>query len=301
MKKFILKSLFFLLFNFAVFCTLIYFSADGYTDPFYLRFTSGKQTSMIIGTSRSAQGIVPTVLNKKLHRLDIYNFSFTQLHSPFGKSYLQLIKKKLNTDKGDGLFIISVDPWSISTELNHGFELFPEEETFTGKLQYVNLNPNLFYLLNFYNGNLLKIILPKRHNNNYLHDDGWLEVTIPMDKKSINERIDSKKKEYSGYSKTYRISKYRIFWLNQTIKFLKQYGDVYLIRLPTGGDISKIENNYSPNFNKIIDGISNEHKVKYFNLISLSDSLLTTDGLHLFKESSELISKIIADSISRKN
>jgi hypothetical protein len=276
---------------------LIYFSADGYTDPFYLRFTSGKQTSMIIGTSRSAQGILPTVINKDLNRSDMYNFSFTLLHSPFGESYLQLIEKKLDKNTKSGLFIIAVDPWSISSEFKGEIELIPEKETFTGKLQFVNLNPNIFYLLNFYDGNLLKIMLPKRHKNTFLHKDGSLEVTIPMDNKSIDERVSSKAKEYVFNQNRYKLSEYRMYHLEKTIKFLKNYGKVVLVRIPIHPKIYEIEMSYCSHFNFLIDKIATENKVNYIDYTHLNDSLEYTDGNHLSRKSAILFTRRITDSL----
>jgi hypothetical protein len=69
--------------------------ADGKVDQFYLRFTSPAMDNLIIGTSRSAQGILPSTINEELNR-KFFNFSFTIAHSPYGPVYLNSIKKKLN-------------------------------------------------------------------------------------------------------------------------------------------------------------------------------------------------------------
>jgi hypothetical protein len=271
--------------------------ADGYTDPFYLRFTSAKQSSMIIGTSRSAQGILPSVLNKELNRTDIYNFSFTLLHSPFGESYLNLINLKLDKKNRNGLFIIAVDPWSISSEFNNNIEKIPEKETFTGKLKFVDLNPNLPYLLNYFDGNLMKIILPKRHKQMFLHNDGWLEVNIPMDKKSVDDRIILKEKEYVFNSKRFSISKYRMQYLEKTIDLLKNYGKVILVRMPLHQKIYKIENYYFQNFNNMITQISINKHISFFDYTNFNGDYTYTDGNHLYKGSANEFSKILSQKI----
>ena len=56
MNKFLFKI--FLLIIFISLLHIIFsFFSDGSTDNFYLRLTSKKQNSMILGTSRSAQGV----------------------------------------------------------------------------------------------------------------------------------------------------------------------------------------------------------------------------------------------------
>ena len=46
--------------------------ADGTTDDAYLKFTTPKQGSLILGSSIAAQGIHPKELNAVLKRDDIY-------------------------------------------------------------------------------------------------------------------------------------------------------------------------------------------------------------------------------------
>ena len=91
MKKFIVNICLFLI---IVLLTIlgVFWQADGKTDPFYLRFTTDKQNSLILGTSRAAQGLLPEVLNSKLNRDDFFNYSFTLGHSPYGPTYLKSIK-----------------------------------------------------------------------------------------------------------------------------------------------------------------------------------------------------------------
>lgn len=60
--------------------------ADGYTDPFYIRFTTPKQNNLILGTSRAAQGLQPDVF-KDILETDVYNYAFTVTHSPYGPTY----------------------------------------------------------------------------------------------------------------------------------------------------------------------------------------------------------------------
>ena len=84
--------------------------------PFYVRFTSPTQHNLIIGTSRAAQGIQPTVLNEIIPNKSFFNYAFTAAQSPFGPVYLKSIQKKIDTTTKNGIFIVTVDPWSISSK-----------------------------------------------------------------------------------------------------------------------------------------------------------------------------------------
>ena len=93
--------------------------ADGTTDDYYLKFSSPKQSSLILGTSRAKQGIIPSVLSSSIENVDyqMFNFSFTLKSSPFGLVYYNAIKQKIDLESKDGCFIVTVDPWSISEKI----------------------------------------------------------------------------------------------------------------------------------------------------------------------------------------
>ena len=160
MRKFIHKILILVIGILSSYIFLGFF-ADGYTDPFYLRFTSPKQKSLIIGTSRAAQGIRPSimdsVLDAKRFNIPIYNFAFTILHSPYGKTYYNAIDSKLVKDNFNGLFIVAVDPWSISLRTNLNYDIESKKEL--SKLIYFNMNPNYDYLMNAYKSSMFNLLL----------------------------------------------------------------------------------------------------------------------------------------------
>ena len=117
MKHFIKKTILFLLVPFLL-LVLSFFVADGTTDEFYIRFTTPEQNSMIVGTSRAAQDILPAVIDSVLNNNHLagasFNYAFTVAHSPYGPAYYESIKKKLNKNSKEGKFIVAVDPWSLS-------------------------------------------------------------------------------------------------------------------------------------------------------------------------------------------
>jgi len=271
--------------------------ADGKVDQFYLRFTSPAADNLIIGTSRSAQGILPSTINEELNR-KFFNFSFTIAHSPYGPVYLNSIKKKLNPNTKDGIFIVCVDPWSISAlkEYPNDSLKFGERSLCLATTKEVNQYPNFEYLYNNLGGKFYEIFF--RFNNElYLHNDGWLEVTIPMDKKSVNDRINQKIKDYTNFnSAKFCYSDLRFLYLKKTINFLKNHGKVILVRLPLHQEIFKIEQEYMPSFNEKITELL-PIVDSYYDMTNDNKNYIYTDGNHLYKESSKIASKKISDFI----
>ena len=292
MKPFLLKIVAFLAFI-AVTIYLISMRADGYTDPFYLRFTTPKQSSLILGTSRAAQDLHPFEINNLLSRNDLYNYAFTIQHSPFGPVYLNSIKRKLNLKSTDGLFIIAVDPWSISSKCNNPNELteFRELESCVAKTFIVNMKPNIIYL--FQNFRYFELLQTKT-SPMFLHDDGWLELTVDIDSSLIKKRTD---KKIETYKKTmlpyYKFSKVRLSYLVKTIHFLKQHGKVFLVRLPIHPRMMELEQILMPDFDSIIHNATLTCD-NYFNMTYLDSDFDYIDGNHQTVESGKEATQILA-------
>lgn len=298
MKKFLYQIT---IFSFIVLIsfTWVLFQADGYTDPFYIRFTTPKQNNLILGSSRAAQGLQPKIFNEQLDH-DFYNYSFTIAHSPFGPVYLESIKRKFNEDEKNGIFIITVDPWTISSNtLNpNDSSNFRERNLCLGNTSVVNMNPNFFYLIKNMKGNYHTLL---RSNNEamYLHKDGWLEVSVSMNSVIVNKRIALKTESYRENNlPNYKFSELRLKYLKKIVEYLNQHGKVYLVRLPIHPDIFEIENKLMPDF---------KHKLKdvipltygYYDMTSKNNHYQYTDGNHLYKESAKLASMEIAKWIER--
>jgi hypothetical protein len=299
MKRFIFQILIFALFI-CIVIVWICSRADGFTDPFYVRFTTPKQKNMIIGTSRAAQGLHPEVFNKIINK-EFYNYAFTLLHSPFGSTYYESIKKKLKPNVTDGVFIISVNPWSISSwSINPNDSLsFSELTLCLANTKVVNMNPNPIYLINNWNDKYYKI-LTKKPTNIFLHQDGWLEVLIDMDSTKVQNRIENKERIYRENNlPNTKFSKIRYKYLVKIINFLNDHGKVYLVRLPIHPKIMEIEKELMPDFkNKIQNAINISSG--YLDLTTQNSNYRYTDGNHLYKDSGELVSEIIANWINNR-
>lgn len=271
--------------------------ADGHSDVNYLKISSPKQSNLILGTSKSAQGLQPkyfdSILNKKF-----YNYSFTIGTSPYGKTYLNSIEFKLDTITRNTIHIITVDIWSISSKTKQPNDSlsFRETKSFLKTITNVNENPNYKYLINYYEGQYYNILLKKPPF--LLHNDGWLETFI---KKNTNIKrrtlftLDNYKKEVTQY----HFSSLRLKYLLKTINTLKRYGKVYLVCLPVHPKLSIIENQLHPDFNKLIKPaieISNG----YLDMTLYNNNYSYTDGVHLNKSSGKNVSIIISSWIKKK-
>lgn len=284
----------------------VFFIADGTTDASYLKFTSSKQTSLIIGASRASQGLQPSILNDQLNRKDIYNYAFTLMSSPYGESYYRSIKSKFEASNR-GIFILEVSPWTLSKtiDLENKNEYKPELmlQTFVSNTQIVNLNPNVEYLVESYNERYLNIIVNKfkkdKIKNIKVHADGWLKVEINdsiLDKKN---RVKRKLKNYSTYLNYYiPNSKYRMNYLRKAISLLSLKGDVVLVRLPIDQRMMEIENMLWSKFDDDMQKVADSSGIRYYNLTKYNTTFEYTDGNHLTIESSAKVSKLLAKLIS---
>jgi len=285
----------------------IYFRPD-LVDNFYIKFTTEKANSMIIGTSRSAQGIMPSIINDRICNDNnaIINHSFAIGPSSFGPNYYKEIIGKLKENTSNGIYILSVDPWSLATESTNVnddslkfFEI--ERKLFVGNLSSSSENPNFDYLYNYWNNRFLPFGNGFKHLINYEgllvpHPDGWLEVNITMDSILLNNRINRSTEEYRA--RNMYLSQTRLNYFEKIIKYLKPKGKIFFVRLPVSAGMAEIEHEYFPEFNEAIIELAERHQIPYFNFIGESGKHQTIDTHHLHRIESVKITHRICDSIS---
>src|SRR5690606_37445520 len=130
------------------------------------------------------------------------------------------------------------------------------------------------------NFNNLKFIETFTKSKLFLHYDGWLEANIPMDHKEVERRTENKKREYLELLNKYQFSEVRFRYLIKTIEYLKQFGKVYLVRLPVHPVIFEIEMHLMIDFDlKIHDAI--QKSTSYLDLTEYNFDYSYTDGNHL--------------------
>ena len=266
--------------------------------------TSEKQSSLILGVSRAAQGIVPKTLNENLevNEQGFFNFAFSGSTSPYGQVYYNAVSMKVDPKTKNGIFILGVNPMNLSCRsVNDEFvdtTALREHGGFLDELWSVNSNPNFQYLFQYYNKPYYWLYLIDRSPNKtgFVHDDGWLEITVPMGEEA-EKRKAAKLATYIDKVKKFKLHSYRFQWLKREIQFLKKHGTVYLVRIPVDERMYRIEEDAFPEFDDLLKEVATDEEVPYFDFTHLNKSIETTDANHLFKESAYTFSEVLADSI----
>ena len=297
----------------------------GYVDAFYARFTGPPAGSLVLGTSRAAQGIKPGVLAAQLQRDEgpWLNYAFTLAESPYGPGYLSSIQRKLAPGTKNGLFVLAVDPWSLSLPKDvkrgkypflskagtlqrlaggKGPVIFPEEQSMVSQLADVSQNPNLDYLAHYLRKPFYQLLLnaDTAHVVERLHPDGWLEIALPppsADTALLRRRTADKLATYRKLAANSSFSEDRYYGLLETIRFLQQHGQVVLVRLPTGAQMAELEKQYIPGFDNRMRSFTDISHVPYLNY--LDQPYPTNDGNHITRQAAEQFSQRLAADIAR--
>lgn len=299
MKKFLFKISFYIIGVVAVLLFLGTF-ADGNTDDNYRHFTGPKPSNMIMGDSRGVQAVVPDILDAKFKDRKFTNFAFNIADSPYGKVYFEAIKKKLNPNTQNGIFILTVDPWSVSIDKGREEKDLPETRSPLASMHFYDINPNYEYLLRNYPRSWFNIYKDREEvakSNTYLHKNGWMEVTVDVHPDTVAARTVKKVEEAILSSKKQEISTYRLKSLENIIDFLKTKGSVYIVRIPPSEKVLEIEKKYSPDFSKRIKAIAEKQGIGFFDFSPEAKKYTYTDGNHMYKESGKVFTAQIADSI----
>lgn len=302
MRRFLFK-----LFLFSVFPLLsllgLFLLDNGTADPFYQRVIGGRKKSLVIGTSKVAQGIVPSVLNSKLDLIgedQLYNFGFTVVHSPFGESYNKAIQKKVAINSDDGIFIIAVDPWSFSTSKLDPDDKskMPDEKLFLGQLHSFSTPINLEYLLKDYSNSFYEILLRYFVKNSmHLMEDGWLKTTPFLEEERFPRIYNSKVKEYEEKARRMEFSDYRFSQFIDLLDFLSQKGRIFIIVMPVDSKIYEIENSIFPQLIEKVKKESDLRNIPFKDFNESDHDYKFLDGVHLLYQDAEIFSSDLADWI----
>lgn len=302
MKKFLIKSLIFLVIVISI-ISIILIEFGGYVDYFYEKFTTPKANSLILGDSRSMQGIQPAVINDYFsssdYELPMMNYSFTIAQISYGPIYTRSIKKKLDQNTKKGLFIITVNPWVLSTREGDHFEndLFFEEGLPPHNMTNVNISPNFEYLIKNFNYFHFKSIVRRTSK---MHKDGWLEESnLPKDSIMLNRWKEGQLVLYKDFASRWGKSEFRLKSLENLVTLLGEHGDAILLRMPVDKEITKIESDFWPSFDIEINKIANNTNTEYINFTTDSNQFKTYDGNHLDKYGGVTFTKTLCDSIAK--
>ena len=264
-----------------------HFFSKGFIDYHYSKIT-GEGNSLIIGTSRASQGLIPEIIieNSTFANL-LLNFAFTSYNSPYCEAYLDAIEKKLNDSVRNGIFILEIDPFALVDDSNEKApsKLFSQQIIMHGKTNYEYLyrNVNPFYNIIINNNDLNK--------NCLAHQNGWLEVTLSKDSTEALNRAKSKLVSVEKSVSFCKISEDKMMWLEKTIQMLQKHGTVLLIRIPAWQPITEVENKSFPLLQQRVRAIASAHSVQYFDFTKDNHLYKYVDGNHLTSESARQFSK----------
>lgn len=275
MKKFIFKVIAFGI-VISIFTISFMYAIDyyGYSDYAYKRFTVGKQKSLILGTSRAAQAICPEIIDTCIKTYPpIYNFAFTVSDSPYGEIYYNAVTSILDSSTKDGLFILAVDPWALSTNENE-ISKYRESNSCLSKIRLCK-SPNFEYLYHYFKLNDATWLTSSSH----LSDRGQYKVIADYSETIVNRGIKQNVINYSNNG--YIPSEYRLTWLQKTISMLREHGDVYLCRVPACNEMYLVENKIWPEFDNQMQSIAVQYDCHYFPIYKADSDYRTNDGNHL--------------------
>ena len=254
----------------------------------YPRIVTPQQQSLVLGTSRAAQAINPTILDSALAGIyapGIYNFSFHIDLSTYNEQYARAIRLKLAPSDGRrNWFILTVDPWALKADL---------EETSDLQLRSVSRSPNLEYLFKHFRRNWLSP-LP---THCFISERGRTEVDYkPHNERDRQRHIAQKLTTYEQMVRKYSYSPASESVLDSLIADLLARGDIYLIRIPASKHILQIENRVCPDFNERMTRLARRRNVPYLDFSS-DTTFMTNDGNHLIQSEGDRFSRLLARTI----
>ncbi|MFH6769252.1 hypothetical protein V8G56_10930 [Gaetbulibacter aquiaggeris] len=300
MKVFIIKLTIFFAICLSI-ITVVLVNYGGNVDYFYEKFTTPKAKSMIIADSRGFQGIQPSVIDNyfegKGYDLPILNFGFTIAQAVIGPLYNKSIFKKLDTTSNNGIFIISITPDMIASRKNYDNKKgeFREADQPPHNMNFVDINPNYEYLIKNISFFHFKGMFRK---SSTLHKDGWLEETnLPKSEAVYNEWSKNQIAMYLRDIDNYELSPLRIQSLDTLMKRLSNFGKVFLLRMPISKEFLGYEEYFYPEFDGIIDSLTKNQNIPYFNFTKIDKIYKTYDGHHLDKYSGKIFTKDLCDLI----
>ena len=258
----------------------------------FKKLFSEKHQSMMIGTSRMAKirdHLVEEALKGK--GKGIYNFAFNLETTPYGPLYYQRIREKLPEEFDSGIFVLGVDPWTVSAKENRKSDSTKFKENGT----LVSFNPNqrfgkIRYFFTHYNKPYYSLFLPKPPESN-------IETRRP-DSAFVAMHIKSKMANYRKmHFNDEVISDLRYSYLEKTIELLKTKGTVYIVRLPVSQEMLELEEEYAPEFDDKLEKTVRELQVNLIDLRLVAPYFLCPDGNHLYDADADTVSLMIGEMI----
>jgi hypothetical protein len=281
---------------------------------------------MIFGSSRSAQGVNPYVLERALPATGKWqNFSFNLAVSPWNDAYVDAIEKKLECSiEGDQAahFLVFVDPWMLdgltgkgeTTWLNADWadvcDMNPIRFAWhkTNPLDVIGYGSgmDLFGVIATLPGQLMQLIGGTESNSRKgLVTNGWLANPKKKTPREIARAIDEKVDAYRN-GKTIGATwpgPDNIAALDRCIHILKTsatQSKIYLVRPPTSEKMRMLEDEWFPDTNRKLRRIATRHAIAFVDTHDgwrERDMTHFNDGHHLNMEGAYAFSQHLAEVI----
>lgn len=286
--------------------------------------------SMIFGTSRSAQGVNPAVLEQCApHTGKWFNFSFTLGTSPWNEAYADAVIEKIDCsiqqDKPP-TFLLFVDPWMLDENIGKGEGTwFDEPWSFvcdTSPFDYAIYKANPLDVISFGSGSdLLSVFassIPRqiatairRHqpssSTNGLQPNGWLPNNAFKTEDQISQAIEKKVDQY----RTERIgTKWPCTTNTESVtKVIKHISssfdraDLILIRPPVSNKMYQLEQNRFPKANDFFMMLAQKNGVQFIDpneQWSEKHDLLFNDGHHMNVTGAVEFSKFLGERLTSR-
>lgn len=238
---------------------------------------------IVTGGSRAFRGINPAILKTELKlEGEALNIAFNGVRSPYGDYYNRLIRRKIETDKGNNLFILTVHPGLLSDykegkgcrECSFGmYDMF-----------FVNIHPNPEYILRRIGTNkspLLSLLAPE----DISIDDGRATIKSTSEGWGVKVNKPNQKEKESienirPAKRTLLRSPKREVAFEKLVRDLAKQGDVILVRLPVDSAFKALEEKKAPFFSPFIKELSSKYKVPYIDCSDEGDRFTFIDGFH---------------------
>ncbi len=293
-RKFVIKIIVFCGILSAVVYGIGHFFTRGFVDQYYTHFLKPSK-SLIIGASRSLEGIMPQEVNKGMNKnYDLFNFAIDADIVKYGSVYFEAIKEKLVESDDPQLFILEINPLVFSrlkSNLSDDEKEFEEHKQLMAKQWFFNSTPNIEYLIKNHTP-LFDLILNrnKEHEVFKPYPDGFLELTLPMDSLSYKKRCEIYMNTFNTFETFNTYSPTRMNYFKNIVEFLSKKGNIILVRMPVNKENLEREHRYLPSLDSIISNYANDKGIPYLNYVNQGNKYQSMDGFHLEKNAAKKFS-----------
>lgn len=242
-----------------------------------------KGDNLIIGLSRATHGIIPGILTDSLNTISPHKFrniAFAGSISTYTEKYCNFCKEQVKKKDKDHIFILSVTPGSFNIEKN-------QKNYFLFKYN----NPSIISVLDiFYHFNIFGMINIENRNHIIYSKQGYTDMKIIKPFNTNKSRLF-----FDKSLRNKKISKDGLRNFRSLISYFKDYGDVYIVRIPISPKFRESEQKSFPDFDSLIKDICNKEGVPYLN--TFKNNYKTFDLQHMERREAEIFTKELIEQI----